>query len=44
VEEIDNIARHTEVNPFAIFGGFSMDVQKAKLRDGVHVWWPRLDD
>jgi ATP-dependent RNA helicase DeaD len=37
VEEIANIARHTEVIPFAIFGGFSMDVQKAKLRDGVHV-------
>ena len=37
VEEIDNISRYTEVIPFAIFGGFSMEVQKAKLRDGVHV-------
>jgi ATP-dependent RNA helicase DeaD len=37
VEEIDHIARHTGVIPFAVFGGFSMDVQKAKLRDGVHV-------
>jgi len=37
VEEIDNIARYTKVIPFAIFGGFSMEVQKAKLRDGVHV-------
>ena len=37
VEEIANFARYTEVIPFAIFGGFSMEVQKAKLRDGVHV-------
>ena len=37
VEEIDNISRYTEVIPFAIFGGFPMEVQKAKLRDGVHV-------
>jgi ATP-dependent RNA helicase DeaD len=37
VEEIANIARYTQVTPFAIFGGFSMEVQKAKLRDGVHV-------
>jgi ATP-dependent RNA helicase DeaD len=37
VEEIDNISRRTGVIPFAIFGGFSMEVQKAKLRDGIHV-------
>ena len=37
VEEIDNIARHTDVVPFAIFGGFSMEIQKAKLRDRVHI-------
>jgi ATP-dependent RNA helicase DeaD len=37
VEEINNIARYAEVIPFAIFGGVSMEVQKAKLRDGVHV-------
>ena len=37
VEEIDKISRHTGIIPFAIFGGFSMEVQKAKLRDGVHV-------
>jgi ATP-dependent RNA helicase DeaD len=37
VEEIAAIAHHTEVVPFAIFGGFSMEVQRAKLRDGVHV-------
>jgi ATP-dependent RNA helicase DeaD len=37
VDEINNISRYTGVIPFAIFGGFSMGVQKAKLRDGVHV-------
>jgi ATP-dependent RNA helicase DeaD len=37
VEEIDNIARHTDVVPFAVFGGFSMEIQKAKLRDKVHI-------
>ena len=36
VEEIDNISRFTGVVPFAIFGGFSMEIQKAKLRNGVH--------
>jgi ATP-dependent RNA helicase DeaD len=37
VEEIDNIARYTDVVPFAVFGGFSMEIQKAKLRDRVHI-------
>jgi ATP-dependent RNA helicase DeaD len=37
VEEIDKISRFTEVTPFAIFGGFSMEIQKAKLRDRVHI-------
>ena len=37
VEEIDKIARFTDVVPFAIFGGFSMEIQKAKLRDKVHI-------
>jgi len=37
VQEVDNIARHTAVAPFAVFGGFDMDIQKAKLRHGVHV-------
>ena len=37
VEEIDNISRFADVVPFAIFGGFSMEVQKAKLRDRVHI-------
>jgi ATP-dependent RNA helicase DeaD len=37
VEEIDNISRFTDVVPFAIFGGFSMEIQQAKLRDKVHI-------
>ncbi len=37
VEEISKIARVTEVVPFAIFGGVSMELQKAKLKDGVHI-------
>jgi ATP-dependent RNA helicase DeaD len=37
VEEISHIARYSEVFPFAIFGGVSMEVQRAKLKDGVHV-------
>jgi ATP-dependent RNA helicase DeaD len=37
VDEIDHIAKHTGVIPFAVFGGFSMEIQKAKLKDGVHI-------
>jgi len=37
VEEINKISNFTEVTPFAIFGGFSMEIQKAKLRDKVHI-------
>ena len=37
VEEIHQISRLAEVVPFAVFGGFSMEIQKAKLRDGVHI-------
>ncbi len=37
VEEIDHISKHTGVVPFAVFGGFSMEIQKAKLKDRVHV-------
>jgi ATP-dependent RNA helicase DeaD len=37
VEVIDQISKRTEVVPFAIFGGFSMEIQKAKLRNGVHI-------
>jgi len=37
VEEISRISRLTNVAPFAIFGGFPMEIQEGKLRDGVHV-------
>jgi ATP-dependent RNA helicase DeaD len=37
VEEIDKISSLTDIAPFAIFGGFSMEIQKAKLRDRVHI-------
>src|SRR3990172_7550161 len=37
VEEIDKISKYTDVTPFAIFGGFSMEIQKAKLRNKVHI-------
>ena len=37
VEEIDRISKSTDVVPFAVFGGFSMEIQKAKLRDRVHI-------
>src|SRR4030065_2551866 len=37
VEEIDKISKLTGVVAFAIFGGFSMEIQKAKLRDKVHI-------
>jgi len=37
VDEIDRIAAGSPIQPFAIFGGFSMDIQKAKLKDGVQI-------
>ncbi len=37
VDELDLIARHTGISPFAIYGGFSMNIQKAKLADGVQI-------
>jgi ATP-dependent RNA helicase DeaD len=37
VEEINRIGKHAGVVPFAVFGGFSMEIQKAKLRDRVHL-------
>ena len=36
VQELDAVARYTGVAPFAIFGGFDMGIQKAKLRHKVH--------
>jgi ATP-dependent RNA helicase DeaD len=37
VEEIDRISRHTDVAPFAMFGGFPVEIQKAKLQHKVHI-------
>ena len=37
VEEIGRIAHHTNVVPFAVYGGFDMGVQNAKLKDLVHI-------
>jgi ATP-dependent RNA helicase DeaD len=37
VEEIDHISNLTDVVPFAVFGGFPMEIQKAKLKDRVHI-------
>ncbi|MEE3234894.1 MAG: DEAD/DEAH box helicase [Candidatus Latescibacterota bacterium] len=37
VQEVDEVAKHSEAVPFAVFGGFDMDIQKAKLKHGVHV-------
>jgi len=37
VQELAGIARKTQVAPFAVYGGFSMDIQKAKLEHGVHI-------
>jgi len=37
VEEINKISRFTEIVPFAIFGGFPMEIQEGKLNNKVHV-------
>lgn len=37
VDELDLIGKHTGIESFAIYGGFSMDIQKAKLTQGVHI-------
>ena len=37
VAELAEIARYTDVAPFAVFGGFDMAIQRAKLRDRVHI-------
>jgi ATP-dependent RNA helicase DeaD len=37
VDEIHHISRLGKVVPFAIFGGFSMEIQRAKFRNGVHI-------
>lgn len=37
VQEVDEIAKHSDIVPFAIYGGFDMDIQKAKINYGVHI-------
>ena len=37
VSEIADVSRYTEVAPFAMFGGFDVDIQRAKLKHGVHI-------
>ena len=37
VAEIAEIARHSDVAPFAMFGGFDVDIQRAKLKHGVQI-------
>jgi ATP-dependent RNA helicase DeaD len=37
VDELALIGKHTGIASFAIYGGFSMDIQKAKLEHGVHI-------
>jgi len=37
VDEINRLTTHSDIECFAVFGGFPMDVQEAKLRHGVHI-------
>ncbi len=37
VDELSLIGKHTGIAPFAIYGGFSMGIQKAKLDHGIHI-------
>jgi ATP-dependent RNA helicase DeaD len=37
VDELSLIGKHTGIASFAIYGGFSMSIQKAKLAHGVHI-------
>jgi len=37
VKEVELMAESSNISCFAIFGGFSMDIQKAKLRHGVQI-------
>jgi len=37
VDELGLIGKHTGISSFAIYGGFSMGIQKAKLAHGVHI-------
>ncbi|MHC4099239.1 MAG: DEAD/DEAH box helicase [Planctomycetota bacterium] len=37
VSAISDVARFTNITPFAVYGGFSIDIQKAKLSHGVNI-------
>ena len=37
VQELDDLAGESDVVPFAVFGGFDIGIQKAKLRHKVHI-------
>ena len=37
VDELELIGRYSGIAPFAIYGGFSMSIQKAKLESGVQI-------
>jgi ATP-dependent RNA helicase DeaD len=37
VDELGLIGKHTGIVPFAIYGGFPMGIQKAKLDHGIHI-------
>jgi ATP-dependent RNA helicase DeaD len=37
VSAISDVAKFTHIAPFAVYGGFSIAIQKAKLAHGVHV-------
>lgn len=37
VNEIADIARRTNVKPFVVYGGFSMQIQNSKIRHGVDI-------
>jgi len=37
VAEIAAIAKYTQVSPFAVYGGFAMDIQLSKLTHGVQI-------
>ena len=37
VSAISDITKFMDVTPFAVYGGFSIDIQKAKLSHGVHI-------
>ena len=37
VSVISDIAKHTKIAPFAVYGGHSIDIQRGKLDHGVHI-------